>query len=84
MRKYQEEMYEALVNKKDYYANNVVISTNDDNVTNIYFYGSKIGSINHANKSYSVDHCGFHNACTTARINVIKMVCDDCFHYNMV
>jgi hypothetical protein len=76
MRKYQEKIYDAVVLKKNWGGNNVVVST-DDNVTNVFYYGNKIGVVDHNTKSARFDNCGFKNASTTARINAIKIACDD-------
>ena len=79
MRDYQNKIYSAIFNKKNWASSNVVINTTD-NVSNVYFYGNKIAVVDHAKKSATFDNCGFNNACTTARINAVKSACED-MHY---
>ena len=72
LRKYQKEICQAVYNKKDYAGNNVVIRTKD-NMTMVWFYGNKIAEVNHNTKTAKYDNCGYNNACTTARINAVKI-----------
>jgi hypothetical protein len=72
LRKYQTEICQALINKKDYAGSNVVIRTKD-NITMVWFYGNKIAEVNHNTKTAKYDNCGYNNACTTARINAVKI-----------
>lgn len=76
MRKYQKEIIQAIVKKQNYYGDNVVIG-NGDGKTAVHYYGSKIGVLNHATKTYKCDKCGFKNASTTARINAIKIAANE-------
>lgn len=76
MRKYQEEMYNALVSRKNYYGSNVVIG-HGERFTEVFYYGNKIAVIDHADKTATLDNCGFNNASTTARINAVKEFCKD-------
>ena len=81
MRKYQEEIYNALAKKaKAWGGSNSVVST-DKNVSEVYYYGNKIAVVNHNTKCATFDNCGFNNASTTARINVVKEFCND-YNYN--
>ena len=80
MRKYQEEIYSAIINKGDWAGSNVVVTTKD-NVTNVYFYGSLIGVVDHNKKTVKYDNCGYNNACTTARINAVKMAAENYYGY---
>ena len=76
MRKYQESLYDAITSKRNYYGSNMVVETKNY-ITKIGFYGSLIGVVNHVTKTYKCDNCGFTNACTTARINTIKLACEE-------
>jgi hypothetical protein len=76
MRKHQEEIYSAIKNNRDWAGSNVVISTKN-RITSVYFYGHKIAVINHIEKTATFDNCGYNKACTTARLNAIKMACDE-------
>ena len=81
MRKCQEEIYNALVSKKKAWgANNSVMKT-DKNITEVFYYGNKIAVVNHETKCATFDNCGYNNASTTARINVVKEFCND-YGYN--
>lgn len=76
MREYQERIYDAVTSKKNWGGGNVVINT-ENNVTKVYFYGNLIGIVNHTEKTFKCNNCGFTNAATTARINAIVMACED-------
>lgn len=77
MRKYQEEIYNALVSKKKAWGGSNVVVRTENNVTEVFFYGNKIAVINHNTKSATFDNCGYNNAATTARINACKIYCDN-------
>lgn len=74
MRQYQEKIINAITNKKNWGGDNTVINT-EKGVTKVWFYGNLIGVINHNNKTFKCDNCGFKNAATTARINAITEAC---------
>jgi hypothetical protein len=82
MRKYQEEIYNALVSKeKTWGGSNSVVNT-DKNITEVFYYGNKIAIVNHETKCATFDNCGYNNASTTARINAVKEFCNDyCYTY---
>ena len=71
MREYQEHIFTAVLHQIDWAGSNTVVNT-EENITKVYFYGNKIAEINHRKKTGTYDHCGYHNACTTARINAVK------------
>ena len=75
-RKYQEEIYSAVINKtRDLMANNVSILTKNG-ITEVVYYRTKIAVVNHNTKSAKFDNGGYTNAATTARINAVKEACD--------
>ncbi len=76
MRPYQENIYSAVIGKKDWSGSNVVINT-ANNITNVYFYGNLIAVVNHTEKTARYNNCGYNNACTTSRINAVKMACKE-------
>ena len=76
MRDYQNSIHQAGLNKKKWAGSNTVVNT-ENNVTKVYFYGNLIGVVDHNGKSAIFDNCGFNNACTTARINAVKMAVKD-------
>ena len=80
MRKYQEEIYSAIVNKRDWMGNNVEVVTNN-NVTKVRYYWTTIAVINHNTRSAKLNNGGYTNAATTARINAVKMAVVDYFGY---
>jgi hypothetical protein len=75
-RSYQESIYNAVINKKNWGGSNVVVLT-EDNITKVYFYGNRIAVVNHNTKTAEYDNCGYNNACTTARINAVKAACEE-------
>ena len=74
-RSYQQSIYDAVINKKNWGGSNVVVLT-EDNITKVYFYGNKIAVVNHTTKTATYDNCGYNNACTNARINAVKAACE--------
>lgn len=75
MRSYQESIYDAVIRKTNWASSNVVVRT-EDNITKVYFYGNRIAVVNHNTKTEEYDNCGYNNACTTARINAVKLACE--------
>jgi hypothetical protein len=75
-RSYQQNIYDAVISKKNWGGSNVVVLT-EDNITKVYFYGNKIAVVNHTTKTATYDNCGYNNACTNARINAVKAACDE-------
>ena len=74
MRQYQEEIINALYNKKDWMGQNTSVTTKNG-VTEVVFYHTKIAVVNHGTKTAKFDNGGFTNAATTARINAVKEYC---------
>lgn len=79
-RGYQESIYNAVINKKNWGGSNVVVCT-EDNITKVYYYGNRIAMVNHTTKTATYDNCGYNNACTKARINAVKAACEE-LEYN--
>jgi hypothetical protein len=75
MRKYQEDICSAVINKSDWMGSNVEIVTKN-NVTKVRYYWTTIAVVNHGTKSAKFDNGGYTNAATTARINAVKEACD--------
>ena len=75
MRKYQEEIYSAVINKRDWMGSNVEVVTKN-NVTKVKYYFTTIAVVNHETKSAEFNNGGYTNAATTARINAVKEACD--------
>ena len=80
MRKYQEEICSAVINKSDWMGSNVEVVT-EKNVTKVRYYWTTIAVVNHNTKSAKFNNDGYTNAATTARINAVKRACDY-FGYN--
>ena len=76
LRDYQKQICQAVYGKSNYAGSNVVVRT-EDNVTKVYFYGNRIAVVNHNTKTAEYDNCGYNNACTTARINAVKLACEE-------
>lgn len=76
LRDYQKQIYQAVYQKSNWAGSNVVIRT-EDNITKVYFYGNRIAVVNHDTKTAEYDNCGYNNACTTARINAVKLACKE-------
>ena len=80
MRKYQEEIYSAVINKRDWMGSNVEVVTKN-NVTKVKYYWTIIAIVNHNEKTAKFNNGGYTNASTTARINAVKEFCND-YGYN--
>lgn len=80
LRDYQKSIYKAVYEKSNWAGSNVVVRT-EDNITKVYFYGNLIAVVNHTTKTATYDNCGYNNACTNARINAVKIACDE-LEYN--
>lgn len=80
MRKYQEDIYTAIVNKRDWFGNNVGVITKKG-ITEVVFYRTKIAVVNHNTRTAKFNNGGYTNAATTARINAVKKACEDYFGY---
>jgi len=81
MRSYQEEIINALINKKDWMGSNTNVETKNG-VTEVTFYRTKIAVVNHGTKTATFDNGGWKNAATTARINAVKEFCNNhCYTY---
>lgn len=76
MRSYQEEIYSAVVYKKNWCGSNTVVRT-ERNESFVFYYGNLIATVNHQAKTAHYDNCGYNNASTSARINAVKMACKD-------
>ena len=83
MRKYQEDIFVAVLDNRDFMGGNVTITTTN-NVTEVVYYRTKIAVIDHNKKTVHYDNGGFTNAATTARINAVKAACEDRLHYKVV
>ena len=77
MRGYQEDIYNALVKKGNWFGNKTSVVTSCGGVSEVYYCMNKIAAVDHHNKIAKVDNCGFTNAATTARINAVKEFCSD-------
>jgi len=75
-RAYQLSIYNAVCQKHDWGGSNVVVK-NNGHITSVSYYGNKIAEVNHKTKAATLDNCGYNNASTTARINAVRMACDD-------
>ena len=82
-RKYQEDIYTAVLDKRDFMGGNVIITTTN-NVTEVVFYRTKIAVIDHNKKTVHYDNGGYTNAATTARINAVKAACEDHLYYKVL
>ena len=75
MRKYQEKICSAVINKTDWMGSNTEVVTKN-NVTKVRYYWTVIATVNHSRRFAEFDNGGYTNAATTARINAVKEACD--------
>lgn len=77
MRQYQEDIYNALVKKGNWFGNKTGVATSCGGVSEVYYCMNKIAVVDHHKKSAKLDNCGFTNASTTARLNAVRDFCKD-------
>ena len=83
MRVYQNDIYNAVAAKGNWNDRNTIVSTMN-NVTEVFYYNSKIAVVDHSKKCATFDYCGYHTASTTSRINAVKKFCEDKgYHYSV-
>jgi hypothetical protein len=75
MRKYQEGIYDAIMNRNNWFNNNTGIMT-ANGITTIVYYQTTIGIINHRNKTAEFT-CGSYDTLTTRmRIYAAEKACN--------
>lgn len=77
MRVYQEEIYSALCRKGDWIGDKTSVTTLNG-ITKVVYYRTTIAVVNHIKKTAEFDDGGYSSSpSTSARINAVKMFCDD-------
>ena len=76
MRVYQNNIYNAVAAKGSWADKNTIVSTMN-NVTEVFYYNSKIAIVDHSKRCATFDYCDYNTASTTARINAVKKFCED-------
>ena len=77
MRQFQEDIYNALRKKSNWFGNKTCVATSCGGVTEVYYCMNKIAVVDHHKKTAKIDNCGFTNAATTARLNAVREFCND-------
>ena len=77
MRVYQENIYSALISKRNWCGNNTQVINKGNGVTEIIYYWSKIGEIDHNKRTAILDHCGYHTVSTSSRLKAIREFCNN-------
>jgi hypothetical protein len=75
MRVYQEKMIAAIDGRSNWGGNNTIVKTNGG-VSEVFYYQSKIGVINHNDRTAKFSHCGWWTVTTSERINCMKRYCE--------
>lgn len=83
MRQYQENIISAILSRKDFMGGNTSVKT-DGNKTIVTYYWVIIGVIDHENKTVHYDNGGYTNAATTARINAVRIACENELGYKVI
>jgi hypothetical protein len=75
MRQYQEGIYHAIINRRNWFNNNTGITTSDD-ITTIVYYQTTIGIINHRNKTAEFSCGNWDTLSTRMRIYAAENACN--------
>ena len=75
MKKYQKEIYSAIMNRNNWFGNNTGVTTSDG-VTTIMYYNTTIGKINHRNKTAEFTCGGWDTLTTRMRIYAAEEACN--------
>ena len=72
MRKIEQQMNRALVNKNNWAGSNTSVSYNDStNCSSVYLHGHQIATLDHVNQALKLSSCGYQTVTTKSRLNAI-------------
>ena len=72
MRKIEQQMNRALVNKNNWAGSNTSVSYNDStNCSSVYLHGHQIATLDHVNQALKLSSCGYQTVTTKSRLNAL-------------
>ena len=72
MRKIEQQMNRALVNKNNWAGSNTTVRYNDStDCSSVYLHGHQIATLDHNNQALKLSSCGYETNTTKSRLNAI-------------
>ena len=72
MRKIEQQMNRALVNRKNWAGSNTSVSYNENtDCSSVYLHGHQIATLDHKNQALKLSSCGYQTVTTKSRLNAI-------------
>ena len=72
MRKIEQQMNRALVNRKNWAGSNTTVSYNENtDCSSVYLHGHQIATLDHKNQALKLSSCGYQTVTTKSRLNAI-------------
>ena len=72
MRKIEQQMNRALVNKNNWAGSNTTVRYNDStDCSSVYLHGHQIATLDHNNQALKLSSCGYQTNTTKSRLNAI-------------
>ena len=72
MRKIEQQMNRALVNKNNWAGSNTTVRYNDStDCSSVYLHGHQIATLDHKNQALKLSSCGYQTNTTKSRLNAI-------------
>jgi len=72
MRKIEQQMNRALVNRKNWAGSNTSVSYNENtDCSSVYLHGHQIATLDHKNQALKLSSCGYETVTTKSRLNAI-------------
>ena len=72
MRKIEQQMNRALVNRNNWAGSNTSVSYNENtDCSSVYLHGHQIATLDHKNQALKLSSCGYTTNTTKSRLNAI-------------
>ena len=72
MRKIEQQMNRALVNRNNWAGSNTTVSYNENtDCSSVYLHGHQIATLDHKNQALKLSSCGYQTVTTKSRLNAI-------------
>ena len=72
MRKIEQQMNRAIVNKNDWSNSNTLVNYNSNtDCSSVYLHGNQIATVDHNTNALKLSSCGWHSVTTKSRLNAI-------------
>ena len=72
MRKIEQQMNRAIVNRNNWAGSNTTVSYNENtDCSSVYLHGHQIATLDHKNQALKLSSCGYQTVTTKSRLNAI-------------